>query len=65
MAKKSLLVVKKNCDKLKNNFELKMLQILLRHLSRNRFFFQISNLGNILENFDKKVPKNAKKVIFW
>ena len=28
-------------------------------------FFQIFELGNIFENFDKKVPKNAKKRFFW
>ena len=29
------------------------------------FFFSNFKLGNIFENFDQKVPKNAKKVIFW
>ena len=38
---------------------------MLRHFSRNVFFFQIFELGNIFENYDQKVPKNAKKVIFW
>ena len=37
---------------------------MLRHFSRN-IFFHIFNLGNIFENFEHKVPKNAKKVIFW
>ena len=27
--------------------------------------FKFFDLGNILENFDQKVPKNTKKVIFW
>ena len=30
---------------------------MLRHFSRNIFFFQIFNLGNIFENFDKEMPK--------
>ena len=54
---------------------------MLRHFSRNVFvlfcfvlfcfclfvffFFQIFELGNIFENLDQKVPKNAKKVFFW
>ena len=36
---------------------------MLRHFSRNVFFFQIFELGNIFENFDQKVPNNAKKLI--
>ena len=32
---------------------------MLRHFSRNGF--QILNLGNIFENFDQNVPKNAEK----
>ena len=43
---------------------------MLRHFSRNfcfffKFLIQIFELGNIFENFDQKVPKNTKKVIFW
>ena len=28
-------------------------------------FFHIFNLGNIFENFDQKVSKNAEKVFFF
>ena len=32
---------------------------MLRHNSRNGFFFQIFGLGNIFENFDQKSKKNV------
>ena len=55
----------------KNNFELKMLkllEIMLRHFSKNVFFFfQTFKLGNMFENFDEKVPKKwffCKKLWF-
>ena len=37
---------------------------MLRHFSR-KSFFQIFDSDNIFENFDQKVPKNGKKVIFF
>ena len=40
---------------------------MLRHFSRNGVFFHIFELGlgYIFENFDQRVPRKAKKVIFW
>ena len=37
---------------------------MLGHFSRNVSFIHIFNLGNIFENFDQRVPKNAQKVSF-
>ena len=41
---------------------LKLLEIILRHNSRNRFFFLIFRLGNIFETFDWK---GKKRVVFF
>ena len=35
---------------------------MLRHFSRNVFFFLIFNLGNIFENFDQKVQTFLVKI---
>ena len=33
--------------------------------SLGTFVFQIFKLGNIFKSYDQKVPKNAKRVVFW
>ena len=44
-----------------------MLKLLKNHVKTLLYkqFFPIFDLGNIFDNFDQKVPKNGKKVIFF
>ena len=57
-------LVKKNCDKLKNNFELEMLKLLENHVKTLLYDFFFPHFW-IRQYFWKYWPKSAKKVIFW